>query len=704
VAPTLVGDQLVSVDTSYSSASCVSSSFTPSVGEVIVVFATTENESVTIGSVTSSSGLTFTLRLDINVSGASPMRIWTAIVDSAHAVAQTITVPFSGGGSTSYSYHSMWYQRWGAATIAATPAISSATKQSTPNISLTTARNDSIIAWVSCDYNGVTPPTTITYRGAGTTEIHRDYKSSHYVVDCCTQPAAVAGAYTVGATNPTSQLSTVAAIEIQSGTQTIAHHGLPSANAFGKAVVIHDDKTLSHHGIPSAAAIGHGTVTTGPVTLLHSGLGPKPGEPDAFGIATILMGFMTRPTGIPSALSFGHATVTPGPVTLQGKGIASKEAFGRHKVVRVVTAVPSALIPKEGTAAVYELVCVARVPQQNGPPTFIEIDPLQFDGLAYTQTLNKPSQLNVGVQVSSLTEPIVQRLRNLSTQGTELWLYRNGRLVFAGPWITGQIQNQSLTINAKSLEAYFDMMVVVADLTFKQIDQFMIGKQLIDQWQGLTFGHFGIDTSVISNSGVLRDATYLKTELNYVSKLLFNLSQLQNGFDYWIDPTTRELNMVYPLRGVDRSSGEGAIVFDERNVTNTNLLVSVAPQDVASDAYGTGTSTGGTNGGIYSSAFNAQLQATYGRSAIVQNFDGVSVQATLDSYTKALVDARDDVLWVPGPDALVTPDSDLSMYDIGDTVSYTLHEQLGISGAYRIRQRQVKVEASGKETVTPQFA
>jgi hypothetical protein len=632
------------------------------------------------------------------------MRVWTAVADSAHSVAQTITVNYSGGGSTSFSYHSVWFARWTAATIDATPAIASATKQSTPNVSITTERNDSIIAWMSCDYNGVTPPTTISYRGAGSTELHRDYKSSHYVVDCVTQPAAVAGAYTAGATNPTSQIATIVAIEIQSGTQSLAHKGIPSASAFGKAVVTHADATLSHHGIPTGFVAGHATVQPGPVTLQHSGIGPKPGDPDLFGTATILMGFMTRPTGIPSGLAFGTAVVTPGPVTLQGHGIASKFTMGHHTVIREVSAVASALIPKESTAAVYELVCVARIPQQSGPPTFIQIDPISFDGLSYTQTLNKPSLLNVGCQLSSLTDPIVQRLQNLSTQGTELWLYRNGRLVFAGPWITGQIQNNSLTINAKGLEAYFDMMAVVTDLTFKQIDQFLIGKALVDQWQNLTFGHFGIDTSGITASGVLRDATYLKTELDYVGTMLYNLSQLQNGFDYWVDPTTRQLNMSYPLRGLDRSSGEGAIVFDARNVTNTNLLVSVAPQDVASDAYGTGTSTGATNGTIYSSAFNTQLQATYGRSAIMQNFNGVSVQATLDQYTQALVNARDDVLWVPGPDALVTPDSDLSMYDVGDTVSYTLHEQLGIAGTYRIRQRQIKVEASGKETVTPQFA
>lgn len=369
---------------------------------------------------------------------------------------------------------------------------------------------------------------------------------------------------------------------------------------------------------------------------------------------------------------------------------------------RIVAEVVTPLRPTASLAIAYELVCIGRIPQTSGPPTYLQIDPIDWTGLSYVDELSKPQQLNAGVAISSITEAVLQRLRDLSDLATELWLYRQGRLVFAGPLLGWQVQGETLTLNASGLLTYLKMMIVDSDQVFSQQDQTVIATKLIDQWQNLDYGNFGIDTTGIPPSGVLRDGTYLQKELHNVYQRVTEMGARENGFDVSVDPQSRKLRLAYPLQGVDRSSGEDAIVFDARNVTSPNIICSSAPGDVASESYGTGTSSGSDT--VYTVQSNLELRARYGRSAYAANYDGVSEQATLDDHAEAALETRSDALLVPGPDTRVTPDADLSQYDVGDTINYQLHEQLSISGAFRMRKRQVTVSKTGQETVSLSFA
>ena len=82
-------------------------------------------------------------------------------------------------------------------------------------------------------------------------------------------------------------------------------------------------------------------------------------------------------------------------------------------------------------------------------------------------------------------------------------------------------------------------------------------------------------------SGVTRDATYLAKELHPILKRVQEMGQRINGFDVDVDPASRALQLWFPTRGVDRSTGEDAIVFDTRNITSASTMFSVSPQHVA---------------------------------------------------------------------------------------------------------------------------
>lgn len=351
---------------------------------------------------------------------------------------------------------------------------------------------------------------------------------------------------------------------------------------------------------------------------------------------------------------------------------------------------------------VYDLVVVGRVQQVGAAPSFIEIDPIEWKSLTYTNTLSQPQELSASCQISSLTESVLQRLRNLAELATELWLFRNGKIVFAGPVLGFQTSGEDLTISCKGLLAYLRLYIIENDITGTQLDQNTVVKTMVDQWQASPYGNYGIDTSGITPSGTLRDVKYLKTELHNVGQRVEDIGKLTGGFDAEVDPATRKLLLWSPTKGVDRSSGEDAIVIDERNITSGDIVCSVAIGDLASDSFATGTSNGADTT-LYSTKFNAELRSKYGRSAITQSFSDVSDQATLDAYASALIAARGEALLIPGPKVRVTPDADLSEYAVGDTIAYELGSTLSVSGSFRIRKQAITASSTGQESVDLEF-
>lgn len=391
-----------------------------------------------------------------------------------------------------------------------------------------------------------------------------------------------------------------------------------------------------------------------------------------------------------SSVHFGHAGVLATPLRLRAT------VFGQR-----IVAEAKSLRPKADTTVKYEVVCVARVPQVSGPPTFIEVDPIDWTSITHNQVLNVADSVSIEVKIEKLTEPILQRLRTPHELPTEIWVRRNGKQVFAGPLLGGSVSSESLSLEAQGIEAYTKMWYVASDLDFQNVDQFTIAATLVNQWQSLDYGNFGIDTSQVGVSGVLRSLALPAAELHNVFDRIDDFTKLADGFDISVDPASRVLELYYPQRGQDRSSGEDAIIFDQRNVTSSDLAFSVAPGDLASDGLATATASG-SDAPLVATFANSELRARYGRTGVTASFQSPD-QGALDAATQALVQARGAVLLVPGPNARVTIDSDLSSYDVGDIIGYQAHSRLSVSGAYRVRKRVVRVAETGTESVSLEF-
>lgn len=439
-----------------------------------------------------------------------------------------------------------------------------------------------------------------------------------------------------------------------------------------------------------------------PVDLTDSGTGTDTIAVDK----TDLISLSDSGTGTDTASGFASTDLTDsGAATddLSGLNRLLTDSGTGTETITVLDIPFTQVLPPSRLGNLYDLVVMARVPQQSNAPLFLDVDPIEWTELAYTSELSAPSELQAGCQISSLTPVLIERFRNLATNPVELWLYRNGRLVFSGPLRGGQVNGEQLTLTAKGVLDYLKHMYVTQDLTYKAVDQHTIVKNLVDHWQNLDYGNFGINTSNISPSGVTRDVTYLKNELHNIGQRVEDLSRAAQGFDVEVDPETRSLLLWHPQRGVDRSSGEDAVVFDSRNITSSSVVFSAAVNDIATEAFGTGNAVAG-DGPKYATASNAELRAKYGRAGVTGTWSEVGDQASLDNHVQALVDARAEALIVPGPETRETPDSDVTSYAVGDTVLYQPNELLMVSAPFRIRKRTVRVTGSGRESVSLEFA
>jgi hypothetical protein len=418
---------------------------------------------------------------------------------------------------------------------------------------------------------------------------------------------------------------------------------------------------------------------------------------ESWGIPTINDG-VVRPTSIPSAEAWGTPTITPGTVTVSPVSIPSAESWGTPSLS--IKFDLSTLRRTARRVIGYELICMARLMQPSGAPTFVEVDSILWSGLNYTDELSKPQTLQASVAINSLSDDVKQRLRAMRQMPSEMWLYRDGELIFAGPLLVWNTQGPTLTLQAVGLLGYLRYWTIDTDLVFTGVDQFTMVKTMVDNWQASSYGHFGIDTTNVGLSGVLRDATYKQTELHNVGQRVDELGRRENGFNTEVDPTTRQLRLWYPTQGVDRASGPDPIVFDELTITNNDVAASVAPDDVASDVMGTGTGTGDT---IWGTVFDPDVRAQFGRTSATGSFDGVSDPATLTDHLSDALATRNDTFIVPGPDLRVVEDVPLSAYGVGDTVAYRVHDLLGVDGAFRIRKRSVSVDTNTVEQVKLEF-
>lgn len=348
-----------------------------------------------------------------------------------------------------------------------------------------------------------------------------------------------------------------------------------------------------------------------------------------------------------------------------------------------------------------DVVLVDRAMAETTAPTFTEIGPLVgAQGVKLTETLNLPESLEFTVPAALQEDAVNTRIID-PLDGSEVWLFQRetGNKLFAGPFLgyRPQLQDGGIvwTIRASGILGYTARMLAPeptdADLVFTAEDQADIAAALIDYWQALDYGDYGIDTSSVGATGVARDRTYAVPELHIVAQRLAELAAVADGFDYSIDPTTREFVVHYPSRGGDKTS---TVIIDARSIIDPQSQISVGPEDTYSDAFAISSDTG-----LVATASSSGLRSSFGRSAFSAAWSGISVQATLDDHAQRLLDQHDSYLHILGATSYPIGIG-WNSFELGDLVEFSFNYGAGdVTEQRRILQRTLTL-AEPAETIT----
>lgn len=226
-------------------------SFTPDNGEVIIVKAASESfDKPTIDGV-SGGGLTYTSHAHISQVSHTVVRLWSTVVSGSPG-SMTVTATFGANDG----YHSMVVERWGNAQLAGSPAVTQTLSSNAPSATIDTTATDSVVSWVSADWNAVAPGTPAYRSSAVQTGIH-DQSTSFYVAYYAYQNAGSAGTQTFGLTSPTGQEASMIGIEVQATagattptvtTQAVTNLAVTTATGNGTVVADGGD-TITERGV-----------------------------------------------------------------------------------------------------------------------------------------------------------------------------------------------------------------------------------------------------------------------------------------------------------------------------------------------------------------------------------------------------------------------------------------------------------------------
>ena len=360
----------------------------------------------------------------------------------------------------------------------------------------------------------------------------------------------------------------------------------------------------------------------------------------------------------------------------------------------------------------YQAMLVDRIPQQSTSPTLTVVDEIiQHKKLSWSESLDGLGFIAIAIQPDQQSPEVHSRLLDLSAQGSEIWLYRDNVIVQAGPIIGIQPQGSTHNIICRALTYYLRYMFVTSDLAYSAVDQYTIGKGLVDHWQALDYGDFGIVTSGIGSSGVNRSANYPATEAPNVYKKLELLADADDGFEFYVDPTTRDL-IFTSRKGSDKSA---TVIVDERNITSPNAFFSVAFEDFASRATAIGADVDQTTP-VVGIATNTVLRDAWGLAGFAIGVDGVSTQLVIDEYATNVLNGIDHLHIMPSPSGTggassggagsIIPSVDLDPVTVeaGDTITWSYDYGYGtLEVARDIWSKTVSMDDSGTETMSLGF-
>jgi hypothetical protein len=341
----------------------------------------------------------------------------------------------------------------------------------------------------------------------------------------------------------------------------------------------------------------------------------------------------------------------------------------------------------------YDVIAVRRVPQSAGAPQLVDVGPIRWTGLAWTREAGAAGGATVSCGVDLLDDAVKGYLADLVANPLEIWLYRDGTQLAAGPVTAYQIKNRQITITAAGLLYYLGYMVQDVDFFDVGGDVGTIAPNLIDTWQALTYGHYGIDTAHVAATGVTRDVTLRGADLRSLARVVEDLGQdATAGFELAIDPATRQLAVFAPRMGSDLSA---AVFLDARSIAASDYRQLVTAGRFGSEAEIAAVSVAGTN--MTGTAANTAVRQSFGRAGITGSARDVKDPTEAAARASRLLADNDQASHVVAPDLLAVEGFGYGDFGPGDIITYDYDAGLGRQ-TFPVRVKSITISPdSGEE-------
>lgn len=274
----------------------------------------------------------------------------------------------------------------------------------------------------------------------------------------------------------------------------------------------------------------------------------------------------------------------------------------------------------------------------------------------------------------------------------DLWAYRDGTLVFRGRIVGAQdnIDPNRHDVQFHAVD-YRGMLTLAAKVeppvpTFSAVDQGQIPWQLIQSWEALAGGDWGITEGVGGTSGTTRDETDI-TPFAPVGEVIDRLLRRDGGGEWEISPTL-ELNRWWPQRG---------------DITGAVLDYGGVLSRIGRSLPEFGNVGGATGNDITAAAVAAAAGVAAdqrGRWTVAQGFPSVSVQSTVTAKAQWLLDQASSASESWQAEFRARGWNGPSHVWIGDTVELRVASgRLSIAAPHRVVELQAVCGDHGTEKI-----
>lgn len=272
----------------------------------------------------------------------------------------------------------------------------------------------------------------------------------------------------------------------------------------------------------------------------------------------------------------------------------------------------------------------------------------------------------------------------------EIWVWRNGVLVKAGPlWdVTPSSNDKSINCSAMDILDYLDVRLV-GNQSYTATDQTTIAWSLIGWSQLATDGGLNIVQGTLG-AGISRTASWRAYDNKYILEAITDMSEMTQGYDFDITPANRAFNAYYPRPQTNR----GLTLYYPQHIRHYSIQYwgkylrnSIGVQGVDPN---------------YSTAVDTTSRSTYGLREYGDSYRDAQLITDLNNYASKIRDQRKDVKAYPTISLRqdIIDIFDTNVIQLGDLLGVVIQDgYVQINTTLRYQTAQVSVDKQGSEAV-----